>query len=129
MEYSFIGLENIALREELWRVQKFDEIVGDSQPIRRVLDAVEQVATTDATVLVTGETGTGKELIARAIHRLSARARPADQIQLGGRSRYAARFRIIRPRAASDQSFPPSLSFFSASIPPVLFGFSSTERS
>src|SRR5215468_3177833 len=67
--------ENIVLREQLCRVQKFDEIVGDSHPIRLVLDAVEQVAMTDATVLITGETGTGKELIARAIHRLSPRAR------------------------------------------------------
>ena len=66
--------ENIVLREQLCRVQKFDEIVGDSPPLRRALDAVEQVAATDATVLIAGETGTGKELIARAIHHFSPRA-------------------------------------------------------
>jgi formate hydrogenlyase transcriptional activator len=67
--------ENSVLREQLGRVQNFEEIIGDSQPLRRVLEAVEQVAATDATVLITGETGTGKELIARAVHRLSPRAR------------------------------------------------------
>jgi len=67
--------ENIALRDELSRVTKFEEIVGNSLPIGRVLDAVEQVAATDATVLIVGETGTGKELVARAIHRRSRRAK------------------------------------------------------
>lgn len=51
----------------------FDEIVGDSEPLRRVLGQIEIVAPTDATVLILGETGTGKELVARAIHRLSER--------------------------------------------------------
>jgi len=66
--------ENIALRDELSRITTFEEIVGDSLPLRRVLEAVEQVAATDATVLIVGETGTGKELIARAIHQRSHRA-------------------------------------------------------
>jgi len=66
--------ENIALRDQLSRITKFEEIVGDSLPLRRVLEAVEQVAATDATVLIVGETGTGKELIARAIHQRSQRA-------------------------------------------------------
>src|SRR5262249_33218797 len=67
--------ENIALRDELSRICKFEEIVGDSDPLRRMLEAIEQVAATDATVLIVGETGTGKELVARAIHQRSQRAK------------------------------------------------------
>jgi formate hydrogenlyase transcriptional activator len=67
--------ENISLREQLGQAPWFEEILAHSAELKRVLDTVEQVAATDATVLVTGETGTGKELIARAIHRRSARAR------------------------------------------------------
>jgi PAS domain S-box-containing protein len=65
--------ENIYLREEVKTGLKFEDIVGESDAIRKVLDSVEQVAMSDSTVLITGETGTGKELIARAIHNLSAR--------------------------------------------------------
>src|SRR5262245_54849021 len=67
--------ENVALRDQLSRITKFEEIVGDSPALRRALEAVEQVAATDATVLISGETGTGKELIARAIHQRSRRAK------------------------------------------------------
>ena len=67
--------ENIALRDQLSQITKFEEMVGDSEALRRVLAAVEQVAVTDATVLIVGETGTGKELIARAIHQRSHRAK------------------------------------------------------
>jgi formate hydrogenlyase transcriptional activator len=67
--------ENISLRAQLGQAPWFEEILAHSAALKRVLDTVEQVAMTDATVLITGETGTGKELIARAIHRRSARVR------------------------------------------------------
>jgi formate hydrogenlyase transcriptional activator len=66
--------ENLALREEIDRSSMFEEIVGSSDALRRVLAHVARVAPTDATVLILGETGTGKELIARAIHRRSNRS-------------------------------------------------------
>jgi formate hydrogenlyase transcriptional activator len=66
--------ENLALREEIDRSSMFEEIVGSSKPMREVLKQVEKVAPSDSTVLILGETGTGKELIARALHRRSKRA-------------------------------------------------------
>lgn len=66
--------ENLALKEEIDQASMFEEIVGCSDALRRVLVQVEKVAPTDSTVLITGETGTGKELIARAIHKRSKRA-------------------------------------------------------
>src|SRR5262245_53658817 len=65
--------ENVALREEVDKASMFEEIVGNSAPVRAVVTSVEQVAPTDSTVLSTGETGTGKELVARAIHKRSQR--------------------------------------------------------
>jgi PAS domain S-box-containing protein len=66
--------ENIALKEEIGKASMFEEIVGDSPALRTVLGRVAKVAPADSTVLITGETGTGKELIARAIHKRSRRA-------------------------------------------------------
>jgi PAS domain S-box-containing protein len=69
--------ENVALREEVDRASMFEEIVGASAALSTVLARVAKVAPTDSTVLITGETGTGKELIARAIHKQSRRAQRA----------------------------------------------------
>jgi PAS domain S-box-containing protein len=66
--------ENIALREQISQTSMFEEIVGTSAPLQKVLTQVSKVAPSDSTVLVLGETGTGKELIARAIHDRSRRA-------------------------------------------------------
>ena len=65
--------ENVYLQEEIRTEHNFEEIVGNSPALLAVLHKVEQVAPTDSTVLISGETGTGKELIARAIHNRSAR--------------------------------------------------------
>jgi PAS domain S-box-containing protein len=61
--------ENVALREEIDRASMFEEIVGTSKPLKAVLSQIAKVAPTASTVLITGETGTGKELIARAVHK------------------------------------------------------------
>jgi formate hydrogenlyase transcriptional activator len=66
--------ENVALREEIDKASMFEEIVGASAALNAVLARVSKVAATDSTVLINGETGTGKELVARAIHRRSPRA-------------------------------------------------------
>jgi formate hydrogenlyase transcriptional activator len=66
--------ETLALREDIDRASMFEEIVGSSQALQRVISQVTKVAHTDATVLILGETGTGKELVARAIHKRSRRA-------------------------------------------------------
>jgi len=69
--------ENVALREEIDKASMFEEIVGSSPALVRVLSRLSKVAGTDSTVLISGETGTGKELAARAIHRRSPRASKA----------------------------------------------------
>ncbi len=69
-----LGQEKQYLEEEIALERRFDDVVGESKGLRLVLKEIETVAPTDATVLIQGETGTGKELLARAIHRLSPRA-------------------------------------------------------
>jgi formate hydrogenlyase transcriptional activator len=67
--------ENVLLRQRIADVDEVDEMIGDSRAIRRVREAIDKVAPTDSTVLIFGETGTGKELVARAIHARSSRSK------------------------------------------------------
>ncbi|HUR95154.1 MAG TPA: sigma 54-interacting transcriptional regulator [Gemmatimonadales bacterium] len=77
-------VENAYLQEEIRTEAGFSEIVGDSRALRALLQEIRQVAITDSTVLLLGETGTGKELIARAIHQLSPRReRPLIKVNCG----------------------------------------------
>src|ERR1041384_3301481 len=69
-----LQVENRLLQDELVQRANYEEIVGSSPALEKLLAAIEKVAATDSTVLVTGETGTGKELVAHAIHRRSPRA-------------------------------------------------------
>ena len=69
-----LSKENIVLREEVDRTSMFEEIVGASPALKAVLARIDKVAPTDSIVFITGETGTGKELVARAIHKRSPRA-------------------------------------------------------
>src|SRR6516162_9447683 len=73
-DHPLVRNENLVLREEIDRSSMFEEIVGSCKPMRQLLRHVEKVAPTDSTVLILGETGTGKELIARALYRRSKRA-------------------------------------------------------
>jgi formate hydrogenlyase transcriptional activator len=89
--------ENIYLQEEVRLLVEHTDIVGQSVAIKKVLSRAEQVAQTDSTVLLLGETGTGKELLARAIHRMSLRKdRPLVTVNCA--SAHADRERAVRPR-------------------------------
>ena len=91
--------ENVALREQIDQVFMFEEIVGSSPALKTVLSSIVKVAPTDSTVLITGETGTGKELIARAIHKGSQRAgQRVYYRELRLDSFFTHRLRIVRPR-------------------------------
>ena len=75
MQVQALERDNIALKRDLERVQPSDRIVGDTPAIRDVLGLIRRVADTDSTVLIRGESGVGKELVARAVHRQSRRAK------------------------------------------------------
>lgn len=89
--------ENLALRDEVDRVSMFEEIVGSSETLKTVLSRVGKVAPSDSTVLITGETGTGKELIARAVHKRSQRSRPCRVTVTQGNRRPPVGVRIASP--------------------------------
>ncbi len=74
MAHSQLQKENLQLRSALHKKYQFDNIIGQSEAISRVLEMIERVADSESTVLVTGESGTGKELVAKAIHYNSPRA-------------------------------------------------------
>jgi formate hydrogenlyase transcriptional activator len=83
-EKARLEAQNIYLQEEIHSQHNFEEIVGNSRPLLAVLQQVDQVASAEATVLIQGETGTGKELIARAIHNRSQRhAHPLVKVNCG----------------------------------------------
>ena len=88
--------ENLALRDEVDRASMFEEIVGTSKPLEAVLSRIAKVAPTDSTVLITGETGTGKELIARAIHKRS---------QSSGRAFVSVNCAALPPALISSELF------------------------
>lgn len=74
LERHFLALENRQLRDRLETRARFEEMIGESEPMQQVYNLVEMIAGSDVTILVVGESGTGKELVARAIHHKSARA-------------------------------------------------------
>lgn len=74
-ERSALLRENLRLQKEFWNIHLFQNLVGKSNPMKKVYETIQTVAKTDLTVLITGETGTGKDLTARAIHTLSNRSR------------------------------------------------------
>src|SRR5206468_3246251 len=104
-----LAAENAYLQEEIRSEHNFQEIVGNSQPLRYVLSQVTQVASTDATVLIHGETGTGKELIARAIHaRSERRGRPLGESQLRSDIGGSRRKRAVWPWSKARLPAPSS---------------------
>jgi len=99
--------ENLALRDEVDRASMFEEIVGASPALRSVLARVAKVGPTDSTVLITGETGTGKELIARAIHKRSRRS---------GRAFVSVNCAALAPSLISSELFGHEKGAFTGAI-------------
>jgi Nif-specific regulatory protein len=99
--------ENLALRDEIDRASMFEEIVGTSDVLRAVLSRITKVAPTDSTVFITGETGTGKELIARAVHKRSRRS---------GRAFVSVNCAALAPSLVSSELFGHEKGAFTGAI-------------
>lgn len=99
--------ENLALRDEVDRASMFEEIVGTSKSLNVVLSRIAKVAPTDSTVLITGETGTGKELIARAVHKRSRRS---------GRAFVSVNCAALAPSLISSELFGHEKGAFTGAI-------------
>src|SRR6202008_3351168 len=99
--------ENVALRAEIDKASMFEEIVGTSRPLEAVLSGIAKVAPTDSTVLITGETGTGKELFARAIHKRSQRS---------GRAFISVNCAALAPSLISSELFGHEKGAFTGAI-------------
>ncbi len=99
--------ENLALRDEVDRASMFEEIVGTSKPLQTVLSRIAKVAPTDSTVFITGETGTGKELIARAVHKRSQRS---------GRAFVSVNCAALAPSLISSELFGHEKGAFTGAI-------------
>ena len=100
LEQRRLKSENAYLRAQLEERYRFEGIIGKSRAMERLFQLLETVAPTNSTILITGETGTGKEVVARAIHHNSPRrAASVRRAELQRDSRDAARSRAVRPRA------------------------------
>src|SRR6266498_59327 len=110
--------ENVALREDIVRSSMFEEIVGSSEALRQVLAQVSKVAPTDSTVLILGETGTGKELIARAIHNRSKRS---------ARAFIRVNFAAISPSLIASELFGHEKGSFTGALQRHLGRFESAD--
>jgi len=99
--------ENLALRDEVDRALMFEEIVGSSKALKAVLERIAKVAPSDSTVFITGETGTGKELIARAVHKRSQRA---------GRAFVSVNCAALAPTLVSSELFGHEKGAFTGAI-------------
>jgi PAS domain S-box-containing protein len=111
--------ENVALREEIDKASMFEEIVGTSKSLKAVLSRIAKVAPTDSIVLITGETGTGKELIARAVHKRSQRS---------GRPFVSVNCAALPPTLVSSELFGHEKGAFTGATQPRLGRFEMADR-